>query len=177
MMENIGNRPRPVELFMADHEAVRAKLDRLDQLFSRLEADASSLGEADTTFFREMTTLFDTELVVHFEREEKALFPAMEKYVPRDMGPIGVMLEEHVKVFDTIDKFKKGVESLGGSGGPSVEMLEELMFNGRSIIELLRSHIEKENEVLLPMAESHLNDAEWDQVWEAMEEITLETIR
>ena len=176
MMENVGSRPKPVELFMADHTAVWGKLDRLDEIFSRLDGGVSSLNEDDLSFFGEMTTLFDTELVVHFEREEKALFPVMEKYVPRDMGPIGVMLEEHVTVFESIRKFKKGAEALGRSGEPSEEALEELMFNGRSIIELLRNHIEKENDMLFPMAETDLNDAEWDQVWEAMEAITLKSI-
>jgi len=175
-MHASANRPRAVELLMSDHQTVLGKLDKLDQIFFKLEDGPASLEEADRAFFREMIIIFDTEIVVHFEREEKALFPVMERYTPRDMGPIAIMLEEHPKIFGGIDKFKEDVDALADSRPPSEELLEDMTFNIRSLIELLRGHIDKEDNMLLPMAESHLNTAEWDAIFEDLEKITPETI-
>lgn len=175
-MHASGNRPEPVEVLMSDHQTVLGKLDRLEQIFLRLERETTSPGDEDMAFFQELTTIFDTELVVHFDREEKVLFPVMEKYVSRDMGPVGVMLEEHVTIFKIIDRFVKGVNVLGRPGKSEESTVEELIFDGRSIIELLRGHIDKEDNVLLPAAESHLSNEDWVRVQEGMEAITIETV-
>jgi hemerythrin-like domain-containing protein len=171
-----ASRPGAVELLMSDHQTVLGKLDKLDQIFFKLEDDPASLEEADRAFFHEMISIFDTEIVVHFEREEKALFPVMERYTPRDMGPIAIMLEEHPKIFGAIDKFKEDVDALTDMEEPEEEFIEDMIYNVRSLIEMLRSHIDKEDNMLLPMAESHLNAAEWNTVFADMEKITPETI-
>ncbi len=175
-MHTAENRPRADELFRSDHHGVLDRLEKLDRIFLRMEDDSASLEKADTAFFDEMIELFDTELVVHFRREEKVLFPTLEKYVPRDMSPIGLMLEEHERIFQAIDKFKEDQEAISAAGAPSDEVVKDMMFNARSLIELLRGHIDKEDNMLLPMMESHLTDHEWDMVWEGVEGIDLHTI-
>ena len=71
---------------------------------------------------------------------------------------------------------KEGQEAISVAGAPSDEVVKDMMFNARSLIELLRGHIDKEDNVLLPMMESHLTDHEWDMVWEGVEDIDLHTI-
>lgn len=176
-MHTTERKPKAVELFSSDHQTVLGKLEKMDTIFFQLEDDPTSLGETDSAFLREMVSIFDTELVVHFQREEKILFPVMERYVPREMGPIAIMLEEHVRIFEAIDKFRKDVNGLTSSGGPSEEAISDMLYNARSLIETLRSHIDKEENVLLPMAESHLTQPEWAAVWRDMEKMTLDTIK
>ena len=176
-MHTAERKPEAVELFSSDHQTVLGKLEMMDKIFFQLEDDPASLREADLDFLREIIGIFDTELVVHFQREEKVLFPVMERYVPRDMGPIAIMLEEHVKIFEAIDKFKEDVNGLISAGGPSEEAIEDMLYNARSLIETLRSHIDKEENLLLPMAESHLTQPEWAAVWTDMEKLTLDTIK
>ena len=172
-----GNRPEAVELFMSDHQTVQEKLEKLEKIFLQLKDDMAIPGKADITFLWEMADIFDTELVVHFQREEKALFPVMEKYVPRDEGPVGVMLEEHEKIFEIIDAFKDDVETLSEAEGLSEVSLEDAAYNTHTLIETLRGHIDKEDNMLLSTAESHLKAEDWSSVWQEMEKITLQTMR
>lgn len=83
----------------------------------------------------------------HHAKEERALFPAMARAgVPAESGgPIAVMLEEHVEG-------RALVQSMAaGEARPSAAA-------ARRYIDLLRAHIDKENEILFPLADSVLDE-------------------
>jgi hemerythrin-like domain-containing protein len=81
----------------------------------------------------------------HHAKEEQALFPAMEKAgVPKDGGPIGVMLAEHVEGRACIRAME-----LGGGGRAAA---------AHAYARLLRGHIDKENEILFRIAEGVLDE-------------------
>jgi len=84
----------------------------------------------------------------HHGKEEQHLFPALERHgVPRDGGPLGVMLLEHEHGRALLRAMSQGgdravAEAIGG------------------YVTLLRAHIDKENGVLFPMSEQILNKEE-----------------
>ncbi len=81
----------------------------------------------------------------HHAKEERCLFPALgEAGVPAQGGPVGVMLEEHTE----------GRALLQALAAGPVERRGEL---ARRYGQLLRDHIDKENGVLLPLAEAVLD--------------------
>ncbi len=81
----------------------------------------------------------------HHAKEERCLFPALgEAGVPAQGGPVGVMLEEHTE----------GRALLQALAAGPVKRREEL---ARQYGRLLRDHIDKENGVLLPLAEAVLD--------------------
>lgn len=81
----------------------------------------------------------------HHAKEEQHLFPALERAgVPASGGPVGVMLEEHAEGRALIATMAEG------HGERRAEAARRY---GR----LLRDHIDKENGVLLPLAESVLD--------------------
>jgi hemerythrin-like domain-containing protein len=83
----------------------------------------------------------------HHGKEEGALFPAMVKAgVPAEGGPIDVMLEEH----------EEGRALLRAmAAGPAPHRARA----ARRYAQLLRDHIDKEHEIVFPLAEAAL-DAE-----------------
>jgi hemerythrin-like domain-containing protein len=82
----------------------------------------------------------------HHAKEEQHLFPALERRgLPREGGPVAVMLAEH-------HEGRRLLAALA-AGDPAA---------ARGYVALLRAHIDKENDVLFPLAEQVL--AEEDQV-------------
>lgn len=90
----------------------------------------------------------------HHTKEEKHLFPAMESVgVPRDGGPIGVMLSEH----DEGRQFVRGMASASaGYRNGNTNAAAGFTGNARSFIALLSEHILKEDNILFMMADTHL---------------------
>jgi hemerythrin-like domain-containing protein len=93
----------------------------------------------------------------HHGKEEEHLFPALERHgVPRDGGPIGTMLEEHEQGRALLREMGSGDDRrVAGAIGRYAA--------------LLRAHIDKENEVLFPLAEQVLTGAEQDALVAAFE--------
>ena len=105
----------------------------------------------------------------HHKKEEGVLFPAMEAAgVPRDGGPIGVMLGDHEagRLFNR--NMREAAERLATgdkSAGAEIER------NALGYARLLRQHIQKENMVLFPMADRVIPVEKQSQVTEAFEHI------
>lgn len=93
----------------------------------------------------------------HHAKEEDTLFPAMaDAGIPREGGPIAVMLAEHVKGREYVKKVKDAIPAYQG-GDPKAA--PKIPANARSYIALLRQHIDKEDFVLYPMADRVLSEA------------------
>ena len=130
MAEQCCHHHNCIEELRADHETILAEL-------AKLEADPAGYAKEFLKFTAEFAE-------PHHHKEEEVLFPKLEeKGIPKDGGPIGVMLMEH--------EMKRGyVKELAGG---------DISAAGR-IISLLRDHIAKENDILYPMAEQVLSEEE-----------------
>ena len=162
---------KATEQLRNEHEGIKLMMRILEKLSEKLEAgedvDAEHL-EKIVEFFR----IFADRC--HHGKEEDILFPAMEAAgIPKEGGPIGVMLLEHdqgrgyVKgMADATAKYKAGDRK----AAPVIAS------NARNYIALLTQHIEKENRVLFPMADSHLSAEKQESIFEAFEKIEVEKI-
>lgn len=83
----------------------------------------------------------------HHGKEEDILFPTLEALVP-GFGPTQVMRNEHVEGRTLIRAMGKAVDCGNASHFANA---------ARGYVELLRSHIEKEDGILFPMAQSMLS--------------------
>lgn len=162
---------KPTEQLRNDHEAITLALSILEQLAGRL----SRGQEVDAAHFEqvlEFVQVFADKC--HHGKEEQFLFPALEAAgIPRQGGPVGVMLSEH-------DHGRALIQQLAGSwrkyksGDRAVAA--ELAGSARSYIALLNSHIFKENNVLFPMAEARLSDDTQRQLLEQFDRLEIERI-
>lgn len=87
----------------------------------------------------------------HHGKEEDLLFPELEaRGIPREGGPIGVMLYEHQLGRQFVRAMK---DALGPASGGDTEALSRLVEAGRGFIDLLTQHIHKEDHILFSMAD------------------------
>lgn len=90
----------------------------------------------------------------HHGKEEDFLFPAMEAAgVPREGGPIGVMLSEHEEGRKIVGRLK---DALGRHDSGDGNAVTEIQTAIGDYVTLLTQHIEKENSVLFEMADKKL---------------------
>lgn len=98
----------------------------------------------------------------HHAKEEAYLFPALaEAGVPAAGGPVGVMLDEHTE--------GRGLIRLMAESP-----VERRAAAARRYVHLLRDHIDKENGVLLPLADAVLEPGAQLHVARAFEQIEAE---
>jgi hemerythrin-like domain-containing protein len=139
-----------------EHEVILRALAVLERIGQGLEAgrppDRAVLGRL-VDFFR---TFADR---CHHGKEEAHLFPALERHgIPKEGGPLGVMLREH-------EEGRALVRAMEEGRGPEVARAI------RGYVILLRAHIDKENNVLLPLAEQVLPEEEQHALLRAFEEV------
>ncbi len=100
----------------------------------------------------------------HHLKEEKIFFPALEKKgIPRDGGPIGMMLTEHEEGRGYV---RAMAEALKGEVPPKTALVE----NAKAYLSLLRDHIRKEDEILFNMADEVLSSEEQKNLLREFEE-------
>jgi hemerythrin-like domain-containing protein len=135
----------PTDILRNEHAIILRALDLLEAAAGRLETGQGppeGWWEDALGWFRGFA---DRN---HHAKEEDLLFPAMIRAgVPSGGGPIDVMLEEH-------ERGRALVRAMSGSAGAARAA------SAREYVALLRAHIDKENEVLFPLADAVLTDDE-----------------
>ncbi|MBI2869838.1 MAG: hemerythrin domain-containing protein [Chloroflexi bacterium] len=142
------------DVLKQEHKEVLGKLDTFEKALEDLGDRARASRPLE-----ELTRFFDKDFWVHFGKEEDALFPELEKFIPRNAGPIGIMLMEHEDLRRTNDEIQRAAASYlaGNNDTPNREKLQD---SGRHFIAVLRDHIFKEDNILFSMADAHLDAAQ-----------------
>jgi hemerythrin-like domain-containing protein len=148
----------PTAALRDEHAVILRALALLERLGEALEAG----GPVDRERLAWLRGFFGTFTDrCHHAKEERHLFPALERHgIPKEGGPLGVMLEEH-------EQGRALIRAMADSDDREVAAAIQAYVN------LLRGHIYKENEVLLPMAEHVLageEKAELARAFETVEE-------
>lgn len=136
----------PVNELKAEHQiilrVIRALANGLDE-FERSGDFPAGFFQKCVTFIR----LFAD--ACHHGKEEDLLFPVLEsRGIPRDGGPIGVMLYEHQVGRKLTKEMAAALDALP-SDGPSAKT--KFVQNARQYVDLLTNHIFKEDNVLFNM--------------------------
>jgi hemerythrin-like domain-containing protein len=138
---------------IAEHEAVRLTLDILKKIGQHIDATGKI---ADTEHVEQLFEFFATFVDrCHHGKEEELLFPALEQVgVSREGGPVGVMLNEHQQGRDLVAKMKTAFSQYQDGDGNAARQFKN---HADAYITLLDFHIDKENNVLFPLAVKHLS--------------------
>lgn len=145
---------RPSAVLRQEHRVIERVLDVLEALLDRHargEPLATDALETCVTFFR----LFAD--ACHHAKEEDLLFPVLEERgVPRDGGPIGVMLYEHRVARGLVQRMGEALDRLEGDAPAEAEVERA----GREYIDLLRQHIAKEDNVLFQIGDQVMSETD-----------------
>jgi len=148
---------KPTEMLKDEHQAVLKKLAAFEKIIGRLDK------REDLAELKELAAFFQTEFWGHFDKEEQALFPEFDSFMPHGAGPIAVMLEEHRVLRDTNEVMQEAIgRYLAGTNDQAT--LKTITDNVSHFIGFLRSHINKEDGILFAMADMHLDQRQNDKV-------------
>lgn len=120
---------------------------------------ARQSGKADRQTFEPFVEFFKGFADrCHHCKEEDRLFPCLERCgMPKEGGPIAVMLHEH----GLGRAFVRAIaESLAAADAGDAAAVQAVLTEGRRFANLLRQHIMKEDHVLFEMADGMVQDAD-----------------
>ncbi len=138
-----------LDILMEEHRLIERVMKILTVAAEQIEVDYETF-EKIIDFIRNYADKF------HHAKEEGELFPLIEnKGIPKNGGPIGMMLHEHdqgrnyVKSMeDSLIKYKEGDKSQSNV----------ISRNALDFVDLLEAHIRKEDNILYPMSSRVLSN-------------------
>jgi hemerythrin-like domain-containing protein len=139
---------KSLENLMAEHRLIVRVLAALDALVQQLQANAPAARQdlaQFATFFRQFADK------CHHGKEEDRLFVKLNEHgFPREYGPVGVMLAEHVAGRAHV----RALAEVGQGSGPLTPAeIQAVIEHGGEFVPLLLLHIQKEDHILYPMAQ------------------------
>ncbi len=91
---------------------------------------------------------FKEDTLLHFQKEEEVLFPVFEETTGMRMGPTQVMRHEHAQARELLNRLEEAIKTRDKDTFLSV---------GESLMILIQQHNMKEEQILYPMSDQHLN--------------------
>ncbi len=161
----MADNKKPTELLKEEHQNVLQKLAALERVIGQLDKKDEVSAE-----LKELADFFKTEFWIHFSKEEEALFPEIETFMPRDGGPTGMMLVEHEDLRKTNTVIQQAVDAYLGNSGSTEEQMT-IQQQGNYFIGVLRQHIDKEDNILFMMADMHFDQTQIDKVVQLFHDI------
>jgi uncharacterized protein len=140
------------DLLTTDHQTTERVLEAADKAF------AAAAGPPARLVGQLVDYLVGYADGCHNRKEEEHLFPLIEaRGIPREGGPLGVMISEHEQSRSLLAKIKPLGERYAAGGH---EVLPDLAALFAEYAALIKGHYWKENDVLYPMARRVLTEAD-----------------
>jgi len=141
----------PTEQLKEEHGGVKVMLRIIGKICDRMESGNPVPARHLEQILEFLKVFVDT---CHHGKEEEHLFPALEASgIGRDGGPIRQMLLEHEQGRALVRGMGAAARAYaGGAASGAVDFVS----NARGYIRLLLEHIDKEDNVLYPIADARL---------------------
>jgi len=149
----------PIQLLREEHEQVLEAVDAMELAIAELLGPRCS--EASRTLADALQFL-ESEVRSHASLEEEVLYPSLGRHV--SAMALEVMTEEHRDIGWAMDRLAQGLAA--GERG-----LGEVRWHATTLIDLLRRHIDKENNALFLMVTQMLSDCEYEALARVMHEV------
>ncbi len=150
---------KATEILVEEHRVIEKVLACLERIVADVSRDGKLNAESANAAIEFFKNFADQ---CHHAKEEDRLFGVMEAGgVPVDGGPIGVMLSEHEMGRKCVRGMAAQVEKAATGDAAAIG---EFRQNAMEFIALLSAHIQKENQILFPMANNVLGDRGGDNL-------------
>lgn len=154
-----------------EHQAVRLMLQILAEVANRLRSKKEVNPQHLDQLVKFMKVFVDG---CHHAKEEGLLFPALEENgVPNEGGPIGMMLWEHEEERGHVRALTEGIQEYGEG---NLSTGQKIVMNIDNLTALLSEHIDKEDNILYPIADMHLSKKQQNNLYELFEKVEKEKV-
>jgi len=149
----------PTEFLKEEHRRIEEMLQVMETVCKKLES-SEQVNTEDLKNIVEFIKEFADK--AHHGKEEELLLVAMvDAGIPKDGGPVGVMLMEHDMGRNYVKGMSEAIEEYDkGNTDASSKIIE----NARNYASLLSNHIYKEDNILYPMADMHLSEEKQNEL-------------
>lgn len=137
------------DILMEEHRVIERVLDSLETAANRLSA-----GQVVPMDFFLKAADFIKNFAdrCHHKKEEGILFVAMDANgMSQEIEPLSIMLEEHEQGRRLTRAMRESAERVQGGDNTT---LQQVIQNALDYVALLREHIQKEDNILFPMADN-----------------------
>ncbi len=164
---------KPTDVLRHEHEVILLVVEAAKKVVEKIEQE----DRLDLQKARKLMEFFSNFAdKCHHAKEEKLLFPLMQdRGIPKEGGPIGVMLKEHEDGRAFIKGATEALKCLE-AGQTKSNPLAVFRVNLKEYIELITSHIDKEDNILFPMAENIFAEDDEAELLRAFEKVEKEDI-
>jgi len=146
-----------------DHELIEKVIKSMESTIQLLNNN-TQIPESILLPVIDFTKIFTD--VCHHSKEEKSLFPALEKAgLPSNMGPIAMMLMDHQRSREIGTQMEESAKDYLSSGN-STKLISDM----KLYVEHITEHLWKENNKLFMMAEARLQNVS-EQIDKELNEI------
>ena len=150
----------PTEDLINEHKAIKVMLSIMSKIAGDIKANKAFYIKDIEQIVDFLQTFADK---CHHGKEETALFPALILAgIPKENGPIAVMLHEHTMGRNYIKDISTCLENYNIADTRSSELIAASLTN---YVNLLQSHIQKEENVLFPMANKTLSEKKQNEIF------------
>jgi hemerythrin-like domain-containing protein len=162
---------KPTEDLIHEHKAIRTMLG----IMTRVAENINEGKAADTDDVEKIIEFLRTFAdKCHHGKEETALFPALvDAGIPKENGPVGVMLSEHVTGRGYIKDMEVSNRDVKAGRYEAAGLIADSMLN---YVNLLQNHIQKEENILFRMADRVLPAQVQDDIYRQFEHIEEEVV-
>ncbi len=143
----------PIAEFMQEHDLALKQLYELNDAIKKISHNGFS-----KEYFKvilKSVKYMKNEVSIHNGKEEKVLFPILEKYVE---GPTQIMRDEHKYLKKKFLQFEDVVKNLKEKSDK--KLINHLISLSKIIIKIFVNHIHKENYILFPFVSKFLSKEE-----------------
>jgi hemerythrin-like domain-containing protein len=152
---------KPTEVLINEHNSIKTMLRIMNKIAENIST-GKCVETKDAEQIVDFLKIFADKC--HHGKEENSLFPALEAAgIAKGNGPIGVMLREHTIGRGYIQELNTAIEKIKIGYFGCSQLITNSILNYTN---LLQSHIEKEENVLFPMAEKVLTEHKKLVIWE-----------
>ena len=161
----------PIARIRAHHAEILKELKKIPQAVVAVKPEAV---DASREALGGIVSFLQDELKPHAEGEEQFLYPAVDDLVKQYKRATATTSMDHVTITEEIETFKARTEKLLGLTASKADLEEirvaiaELLEVAHHLDAVISLHLDKEEDILLPLAEQHLSEAEAQEVLDQM---------
>lgn len=166
-----------LQLFMDEHKNMMTKLDEFENTL--LEIRKGGVNKERNKELADFFAFLDDKIVLHNLKEERVLFPYIHDRMiengEHSTGPIPEtavdMLEnDHIKTMEmaTLTFSLMGISSRLTDTVSNALLMDTAIEQGLSLVELLRLHIFREDNVVFSLAHKYLTASDFEEITKKM---------